>query len=131
MKKVLFSIIALTLVSVIFTSCSNHGDKVEFKNLEVYYKDGAEKADAEKLGKYLEPMFTNNPETATVQLIKEGEMFTVRFVMREDAELTEENLELMRTIQREISKNVFDSEGINMHLCNNKLETEKELKWNE
>ena len=47
MKLKSLFIAMLALLSL--ASCTNYGKKVKSGNVEVYYKDGAEKADAQKL----------------------------------------------------------------------------------
>jgi len=44
MNKILLSL----LVSILFFACSNHGDKVSKDFMEVYYKEGISKEQAEK-----------------------------------------------------------------------------------
>jgi hypothetical protein len=131
MKKIIFSIFALAAMAFIFSACTNHGEKVDFKNLEVYYKDGAEKEDAEKLGKYLEPLFVDHAETVTFQILKSGDNFVVRFVVKEGYEEREDFVSQFKALQAAISEEVFDGAAVDVHLCDANLETKKEIKWGE
>lgn len=131
MKKVLFSIFALAITAFIFSSCNNFGEKVEFKNLEVYYKDGASKEDAEKLGKYLEPLFEKNTETVTFQLQKSDETYIVRFVVKDGYEKNPESIEQFQALQIAVSNEVFEGAAIDLNLCDENLETKKAIKWGE
>ncbi|MEZ4880604.1 MAG: hypothetical protein R2801_10625 [Chitinophagales bacterium] len=60
------------LAFLMFTACSNYGDKIVVDKTEIYYKDGVTKEQAETLGQYLkEAEFTDNNEKS-VQLTKDA-----------------------------------------------------------
>ena len=76
MKKILFS---LLLVTILF-SCSKNGDKVSQDFMEVYYKDGITKQEAQKALDYFLPRWKEKDgETArkSIQLTKNGD--TINF----------------------------------------------------
>lgn len=81
MKKMLTAILACTLL---LGACTNHGKKLKIEGSkgEVYYKgDGVTETDAKKLGDFLkEEQFFTNDKGASVQLTREGDEYTVRFV---------------------------------------------------
>jgi len=80
MKK----IILILLAGVMLTACSNHGKKVKVDGTkgEVYYKgDGVTEADAKKTGDFLKTQGYFTAENgSSVQVMKDGENYTMRFV---------------------------------------------------
>ena len=51
-----------------------YGPKVESGNIEVYYKDGATKAEAERLSAYLNKLWAGPGGKRSVQLTKKGDL---------------------------------------------------------
>jgi hypothetical protein len=79
----------------------------------------------------LEPLFGDHAETVTFQLKKSGDAFVVRFVVKEGYEEKEDFVTQFKALQVAISQEVFDGAAIDLNLCDENLETKKEIKWGE
>jgi hypothetical protein len=124
MKK-LFCIIFITVVVFTIQSCSKHGNKLSFNNGELYYTESVQKSDAEKLGSYLQNEGFFNGEKRTVQLNKNGKTWEFRMVVKEGTENDDQYINLFGFFSLQLSKAVFDNQPVDIHLCNNELETLK------
>ena len=131
MKKFLIVCVSACL----FFSCSNHGKKIAIEGTrgEVYYKEGATEAEAQKLGAYLksEKYFSNEAAT-TVQLRKaKGEGYDVHFVVDEEKVKATPGIEDQFIIIGDaISKTVFNGKPVNIFLSDQKLKDFKSLPYN-
>ena len=109
------------------------GEKVEFgSGQEIYYKDGATEEEAQALGEYLKEIeyFSGN-NSNSVQLVRDGDTYVVRFVLKEGYWEKDENMGAYKKMGRDISAMVFDSAPVEVHLCNDQLETQRKLTWEE
>lgn len=123
MKKLFFLLVSATLL---FTACNDHGAKVSINDKsEVYYKgDGVTEADAKKLGDFLlkQGYFTTT-DTRSVQLLKVGDAYTVKFVVDEEKlKKDKENVLLgFKVWQMWIKDNVFNGAQTNLILADDQL----------
>lgn len=120
MKKLLTAVLAMT---VLLTACTNHGKKMKVEGTkgEVYYKgDGVTEDDAKKLGDFLkEQQFFNNEKGASVQLMKEGEEYTVRFVYDKKVYDTLKGAEeAFKLLAIKASKDLFGDKKVKIALAN-------------
>ncbi|HBS87969.1 MAG: hypothetical protein A2W91_10370 [Bacteroidetes bacterium GWF2_38_335] len=119
----------LLMMAVIFiSSCSNHGTKIELKDGELFYTSNVTEDDANKLGKWLEENYFVQNKDASVQLEKEGDVFQAKFVVRDDVNLDDENVVAYANMLLEGVKTVFPDSKVEIHLCDDKLETQKVVK---
>ncbi|MDB2686387.1 hypothetical protein N9Y42_04190 [Mariniblastus sp.] len=114
----------LILTSIVVTSVGcgpDFGEKLVVKKTEIYYKDGATKADAEKLQEKLEEMELIDDKPKSVQLTKRGDVWEFRLATGDikEAEAAKNSLKLYCA---ELSS-AFDGDEVEVHLCNQKLET--------
>jgi tRNA U34 5-methylaminomethyl-2-thiouridine-forming methyltransferase MnmC len=113
----------------IFAGCTSYGKKYAAdKDHEVYYKgDGVDEANAKKLADYLKEQgyFTDNHQ-ATVQIVKTKDSFNLNFVY-DKAQVNAEREAKFLIFGGAISRDVFNSAPVNIHLCDDKLETFKDL----
>lgn len=119
-----FLILSITLL---FISCSNYGEKITFNGTDVYYKDGATKEEAEKLGNYLvESGFSNKDKKKSVQLIRDSDSNNLifRMVVGQGVADDSSNDFIFKTFATNLSK-LFDNQPIDVHLCSNTFETQK------
>ena len=119
MKKIILSL----LVVVALTACSNHGKKVKIEGTkgEVFYKgDGVTEDDAKKTGAFLKDQgFFSSEKGASVQVTKEGEEYTMRFVYDKDVYDTLKKVDaLFKLVGATASKEVFGGKKVNIALAN-------------
>ncbi|WP_337040491.1 hypothetical protein [Emticicia sp. 17c] len=114
----------LILVFAILCGCANYGEKVSFTNLDVFYKDGATRVQAQKLGDWLiSEGFTEDGGNKTVQLVKNGNTMVFRMVIKKGLENDEKLIDLMRGFCDSLSENVFNGQRVEINLCDKYFET--------
>lgn len=113
------------LVSMLFFACSKNGDKVTKGYMEVYYKEGISKEQAEKTLDYFFPRWKNKDgETPkkSVQLSKSSD--TVNFKMVSNMEIMDKmEDELFYTTGNELSANLFNGAPVNVILTDKYFKT--------
>ena len=120
MKKLLS---ALAVLSLLVGCSENHGKGLMFNGGELYYTTAVSLSEAERLGRFLvsEEYFSGNRKT--VQLTKTGSTYEVRMVIKKGLEQDQEFLDLARQFATEISLGVFGGETVDIHLCDDALNT--------
>lgn len=81
------TITTFLISSVLFlASCSPYGEKIEMNSKsEVYYKEGATKAEAQKLGDFLlRNNYFDDQSEKSVQVLKAKDTAVVKFVVNEE-----------------------------------------------
>lgn len=80
MKKL---ITLFCFATLLITACNSYGDKIKINNKsEVYYKDGATKDDAQRLGNFLlKNNYFDSLSEKSVQVSKNKDTFDVKFVV--------------------------------------------------
>ena len=122
-----FLYLILALICVTSVGCGpNFGDKIFVKKTEIFYKDGATKADAEKLGKQLEAMGFIDDKRKSVQLVKRDSVWEFRMATTK-ADQTKTDTGPLKLYCLELSS-AFDGDEVEVHLCNQKLETQSIVK---
>jgi len=108
-----------------FLNANSYGEKVEFGDSEVYYKDPATQAEAQKLGEFLEKNgYFGKDKGNSVQLKKENDTYQVRFAVKEDA-WKEAKYKLAFMLMRfQLKTAVFPGEKVEVHLCDDHLKTQ-------
>ncbi len=121
MKLVILSLLA----SVLLLSCSDRGKKISKGYLEVYYKEGITKEQAEKTMDYFLPLWKDEGEktkTKSIQLSKNGD--TIHFRMVAKMEVIEKmDKDIFYTMANEISKDLFNNAPVNVVLTDNTFKT--------
>ena len=85
---------------------------------EVFYTRGVEEEDARRLGRFLqEHGYFDGQSSKTVRLTRDGEGFTVAFVVRADAWDEPEVVEEMGRLGRALSQGPFAGRPVTIHLC--------------
>jgi len=132
MKKM---ILGLLLVMAL-ASCTNYGKKVKIEGTkaEIYYKgDGVTEADAKKTGEFLKgvSLFSSGKE-ASLQLTKEGDVYTIRMVYDKDVADTLKGLEdAFKLIAAQASKDIFGGKKVNIALANKTFKDFKTIPFDE
>lgn len=125
----------LALVLFGFASCSNFGKKVKIDGTktEVYYKgEGVTESDAKKTGGFLKDIFITADKEASLQLTREGETYTLRFVYDRKAYDTIKGAEdEFKLIGARVSKEVFGGKKVNIALANSRFKDFKTIPFDE
>jgi hypothetical protein len=112
-------------------SCSNYGKKVSQDYLEVYYKDGVSKEEAQKTLDFLYPIWKNaegKTDTKSVQLTKSGDTISFRMVVDKDKldKVQDETFYIMGNL---FSDSLFKGTPVNMVLTDNSFKTIRTLAY--
>jgi hypothetical protein len=132
MKKILFGLV----VMIALASCTNHGKKVKIDGTkaEVYIKgDGVTEDDAKKAGDYLKREFLpSNEKEASMQLTREGDVYTMRFVYDKKVYDTLKNVEEgFKMIAAGLSKEVFGGKKVDIALADKHFKDYKNIPYDE
>lgn len=117
----------IAAIASVLASCGDgYGTKLEYGSTELYYTDEVTESEAKALGDYLEDTkFTEGDETKTVQLTKDGDVYQFRMVVK-DSYLDDEDYEAIAAFYAySLSTDVFDGDEVEIHFCDEKLETKK------
>lgn len=125
MKKINFLFIFLSFIILFIVSCNPYGKKKEFGSIEIYYKKGVSVEEVEKLGNYLKNNGWDDGETKTVQLLRSGDIYQVKVVVKKGIDQDPEYISLFRIVANELSYKVFDGKTVEMHMCDENLKTLK------
>lgn len=115
--------ILLLILIVGLVSCKNYGDKVSKDYLEVYYKDGISKEQAQKVLDYFLPIWKDSSDKSkdkSIQLSKNGD--TINFMMVSIMSVIEKMDEnTFYQTGNEISDDLFNGAPVNVVLTDNKF----------
>lgn len=121
------SAIALVTFAFLFAGCMNYGEKKEFNKGDLYYTEGVDVADVDKLGEYLvEADFFDGVEKS-VQLQKNGDRYVFRVVMQDEFLGKEETTRNFRLIGMLLSSQVFNDAPVDVELTDAYFETQEEI----
>ena len=105
--------------------CSNFGKKVSQDYLEVYYKDGITKEQAEKALEYFYPKWRDKGEETnrkSIQLTKNGD--TINFLMVSNMEVMDKMDDaVFYSTGTELSSELFNDAPVNVILTNNRFKS--------
>jgi len=135
MKKLLsFSVIALGSLTF-FTACNDYGKKITVEGTkgEIYYKDGATEADAQKVGSFLkQDGFLGSTQAASVQVDRIGDNYTVRFVYNKNYyEKTPGIEDFFRNYTARMSKELFNGKRVDITLTDKYFKDFKNIPYDE
>jgi len=119
-------ILYITLLTVLFSSCSNLGDRIDFEGDEVYYKEPITELDATSIGQFLKDYKYFTGSGFTVQVVKK-DLITVNFATVEGIENDEEVIVGYYFLLVDMSNAVMDGKPIDIALCDEKLQVKKVL----
>ncbi|PLX07349.1 MAG: hypothetical protein C0596_10395 [Marinilabiliales bacterium] len=106
-----------------FWSCNNYGTKLTIDDMELYYTDEVSEDDAEAVGEYLQELELTEGGERTAQITKDGDTYQFRMVIKEGHEDDPEVELLANIIAMGLSEEVFDGDEVEVHLCDDQLET--------
>jgi hypothetical protein len=132
MKKIFgIAVIALLFLPVLI-SCNNNGKKIKVEGTkgEVYYTEGVTESEAKKVGDVLKDEYFSSDKGASIQVTKEKEEYTVRFIYDKDFYDKHENLEnVFKQFGLKISREVFNGEKVNIALADERFKDFKTIPY--
>jgi hypothetical protein len=120
------SFIIAVAVALSLTACTNYGKKVKDGHVEVYYKEGITKEEAEKTARLLvdadKAANNNTTEKKSLQLTKSNDTVNFRMVIIEEKlkGITDETFLAMGNV---LSDSIFNGRPVNVDLTDNKFAT--------
>jgi hypothetical protein len=121
--KNIFTILALSLIFL--TSCANYGSEKKFGNLQMFYTESVTESEVDELAEFLDQQDFVGETEISVQLNKDGDTYQFRMVTKEEYIEDETKLPLFKQMANMISTNVFEDAPVEVHLCDERLETQK------
>lgn len=112
------------LAAICLAACTNYGKKAKSGDIEVYYKDGIEKADAEKMAKLFDMAVQRSGPSSgrkSFQLSKAGDTVTLKMVADKEALAKLNDDEMLYSIINLVADSVFNGRPVNLVLTNNKF----------
>lgn len=118
------------MIFALSLACDGYGQKLKQKNIEVYIKKPVTRDQGMKLLNFLvDSKFGATPGRKTLQLLKKEEVFQLRMVIKGKPEdLDPAALNSLKLIGGLVANQVLDGAELELHLCNNRLKTQKVLK---
>ena len=112
------------LVILVALGGESHGTRLEFNGGEVFYTDAVREAEAQALGEFLvEGEFFDGSRTS-VQLDRRDETVLVRFALT-DGTCDDADIQAAYSkLQTQLSLFVFDGGPVEIHLCNEMMDTQ-------
>lgn len=104
-------------------SPSPYGKRLLFNAGELYYKRPVTEQQARRLGEYLVGTHFFDGTRKTVQLTRPGDTLQFRVVVKGGLEPDQQKLGLFRQFGLELSRKVFDGAPLEIHLCDQRLNT--------
>ena len=111
------------LFTLLFIGCGDYGTLLEFNGGELYYTSSVSERDAYKLGEYLVESGFFDGQGKTIQLNKTGDTYEFRMVIKTGIEKDEEFIQLFKMMCIELSDYVFNGNTVDIHLCDEYLNT--------
>ena len=124
--QLVFTIIALTLL---FIGCkgiypSEWGKILKYEGSKLFYTSEVSEEQARKLGDYLlKNGFFKKDNPGTVQITKEDDLYQFRMVVKGGKTQDVEFLKIAGIFAAQLSRDIFDNEMVEMHLCDKNFET--------
>ncbi len=116
----------VAMLSALFSSCSNLGDRIDFEGDEVYYKSPVTETEAAAIGQFLKDYQYFTGSGFTVQVVKNDQL-TVNFATVEGIENDEEVIVGYYFLLVDMSNAVMAGKPLDIALCDDKLQVKKVL----
>ena len=113
----------LVLATLFIVACGDLGTEKNYNGTQLFYTADVTEAEADKLGEFLVTSEFANGEAKTVQLTKTGGTYAFKMVVKKGLEQDQEYAQLFKTFASDISKNVFNGAQVDLHACDENLET--------
>ncbi len=121
MKKIVYPLLALYITLLV--GCNTNGKEKTFNGVQLFYTSVITEAEADRLGAFLIDSEFANGEDKTVQITKNGNTYAFRMVVKKGIENDHEYAQIFKQVAAEISKNVFDDAPVDLHACDEYLNT--------
>lgn len=121
MKSFILSLVA----AIVLAACTNHGEKVSKDYLDVYYKNGVTKEQAQKALDYFFPKWKDEGEKTkpkSIQLTKNSDTINFRMVANMEV-MNKMDEQVFYVSGNELSAELFNGSPVNVVLTNDKFET--------
>jgi hypothetical protein len=102
---------------------SRHGDILRVNGGELYYTSSVTRVEAERLGDYLVRVGHFDGQRKRVQLTRDGKVYQVRYVVKNGAESDAGLVPVFQFAAAEIARDVFGGAPVEVHLCDQSLQT--------
>ncbi|MDR3682077.1 MAG: hypothetical protein P4L41_19050 [Flavipsychrobacter sp.] len=121
-----------SLCVVALTGCQNFGKEVDFGDINLFYKEGATKENAEKLGEYLvkSNFWQDHDGKFVVQLLKNGELYQVNFPVKDSFAHDWKYVAKVSAFASVLSDQVFNNAKVEIHLCDTRMNTKSVVGMN-
>ncbi len=130
MKKMFLVLLGATLL---LTACEDYGKSVKInEKSEVFYKgEGVNESEAKNLGDFLlKQQYFNTQEERTVQLMKEGDSYVVKFIVDQEKIKQQDSATVstgFKVWHMWIQDNVFNGAKVKLVLADEKLNDLREV----
>ena len=105
----------------------SRGDRIAFKNGELYYKDSIETSEAEALADYLEKQFGSLKNQKTFQVERVGKDIMVRMCARPSTWETDDMDYSYQALEMMLQMKVFTDENVVVQLCDKYIKPQKTI----
>jgi uncharacterized protein (DUF2267 family) len=102
------------------------GTELKFgENNQLYYTTNVKEEEAKALGDYLvkQEFFVEDGNNRSAQLNKNGSTYEFRIVVKTGLDQDQDTIDTMKVVAADLSENVFGGETVDIHLCDDTLET--------
>jgi len=127
------SFLLALLVTVGLTACTNNGKKIKVEGTkgEIYYKgEGVTEDDAKKTGQFLKDVFLTPDKGASIQVTREGDVYTLRFVYNKEVYDTLKGVDNeFKLLAAKASKEVFGGKKVDIALADKHFKDYKTIPW--
>jgi len=107
----------------IFDPEGARGTKLVVNSGEIYYRDGVTAEEADRLGKFLVAEGYFDGTGKTIQVLKEGDSYAFRMVIKQEYLDNEDFKTLLRHFGGKVSRDVFNGKAVVVHFCDDQLKT--------
>jgi hypothetical protein len=104
---------------------NSNGERIAFKNGELYYTENVSKEQADSLADYLEELYGDLENQKTFQLDRRGDDMIVRMCANSQALETNKLDASFMALEMLIQQTVFTDNNVVVELCDQDLETRK------
>jgi len=119
---IFFSLVFLLTLACDNLGTLNLGTKKTFNGYEIYYTSAVTEKEADKLGAWLIANEWADGERKTAQLTKTGKTYEFRMVVKKGIEQDQEIIDQFKLVAYHL-REVFDGQAVDIHLCDERLNT--------
>lgn len=116
-------VLLIIVGSILNTVSHGNGTRLTFNNGEIYYDSTVSTTDVTRLGSYLVKEGYFDGEEKTVSLSKSGHTFIFKMVVKKGTDTDQVAIDAFRSFGDELSEDVFNGANVDVHLCDESLQT--------